>query len=242
MEFKQLYTVGVSFKNVQNPLNFDRIGKNGGRMNLNKIKDEMLEIAKRLYEKDLTVGTSGNISVRTDDGILLSASGTSLADLTREDLVLVDYQGNLLEKGKKPTSEKMLHLGIYNLREDLNAVIHCHAPFASAFSVAHIELDKPNLAENVIYFGKIPLAEYALPSSDKLANNTMKYFDKYNAVLMANHGIIVGGKTLKKAFYMTETAETYAKVTMYTKILGKEVLLNKENIKELEDLKASLKL
>lgn len=211
-------------------------------MSLNKIKDEIIEIGKRLYDKDLTVGTSGNISVRVEDGILMSGTGTSLADLTRGDIVLVDYNGNSLDKDKRPTSEKMLHIGVYNLRKDLNAIIHCHAPFVSAFSIAHIELDKPNLSENILYFGKIPLAEYALPSSDKLASNTIKHFDKYNAVLMANHGIIVGGQNLKKAFYMTETAETYAKVSIYTKILGKEVLLSKENVKELEDLKRSLKL
>lgn len=209
---------------------------------MNKLKDEIIQIGKRLYDKDLTSGTSGNISVRTEKGIMITASGTSLADLSRDDIVLVDYAGKEFDKGKKASSEKILHLGIYNLRKDINAIVHCHAPCVSAFAVAHIELDKPNLAENVIYFGKIPLAKYAMPSSDELVKNTVFHFDKYKAVLMANHGIIVGDSSLKKAFYMMETAESYAKISMYTKVLGKEVLLSKESISELEALKASLKL
>lgn len=207
----------------------------------NDIIDEIISVGKHLYEKDLTSGTSGNISVRSSDGIYITVSGSSLADLTQEDIVLIDYCGREIENGKKASSERFLHTEIYRLRNDINAVIHCHPPFAGAFAVAHLELDKPNLAENVLYFGKIPLAAYGMPSSEKLVDNTIQYFDKYNTVLMANHGIVSGESTLKKAFYQIETAENYAKITMYSKILGKEVLLDKTAVKDLENLKKELK-
>ncbi len=206
-------------------------------MDVISLKKEIIEIGKRLYSKDLTYGTSGNISLRTGDNFLITASGTSLADLKEEDIVLVDEKGVELDSSKKASSEKMLHIDVYNRRKDINAIVHCHPPAASTFAVAHLELDRPNMAENILYFGKIPLAEYAMPSSKKLVENTAKHFDDYDVVLMANHGIIAGDKNLTHAFYKIETAEVYAKVCLYSKLLGKEVLLGDEEVTELISLK-----
>lgn len=210
-------------------------------MNTNDTKKEIIEIGKRLYSKDLTYGTSGNMSVRVDEGVLITASGTSLADLCLEDIVLIDENGKEADSDKKASSEKTLHLEIYKKRKDINAIIHCHAPTVCAFAVAHFELDKPTMSENILYFGKIPLALYAMPSSGKLVENTAEKFAEHDVVLMANHGIIAGDINLRHAFYKTETAEAYAKVCIYSKILGKEVLLSKNDIKDLENLKKSLK-
>ena len=93
------------------------------------------------------------------------------------------------------------------------------------------------MAENVYYFGEIPLAEYGLPSSDDLAEKTAVYFDKYNAVLMANHGFIVGDKTIKDAYLKLELAEAYAQVVLNTKILGGANLLNEKQVREIIALK-----
>lgn len=210
-------------------------------MNIIDVKNEIVDIGKKLYSKDLTYGTSGNISVRVSQGFLITASGTALSDLNLEDIVLIDEHGNELEIDKKASCEKNLHLKIYNKRKDINAIIHCHAPTVSAFAVAHLDLDKPSMAENILYFGKIPLANYGMPSSSQLVENTVEKFDGHDVVLMANHGIIAGDVTLRHAFYKTETAEAYAKVTLYTKILGKEVLLEENDIADLENLKKSLK-
>ncbi len=209
-------------------------------MSIKNIKNEIIEIGKRLYFKDLTYGTSGNISVRIDEHVLITASGTSLSDLEADDILIIDSSGKVLDSNKKASSEKMLHLKIYDSRPDINAIVHCHPPAASAFAVANIDLDKPNMAENVLYFGKIPVAKYAMPSSNELVDNTAKFFDKHDVVLMANHGIIAADKNLKHAFYKTETAEVYAKVCLYSKILGKEVLLDKKQVMELEALKRSM--
>lgn len=210
-------------------------------MTLRDIKEEIIEVGKRLYLKDLTYGTSGNISVKTNKGILITASGSALSDLTLDDIVMIDAHGKELDIDKKASCEKTLHLSIYNKRKDINAIIHCHAVTVTAFAVANMDLNKASMAENILYFGEIPVASYGMPSSNELVQNTAEKFDDHDVVLMANHGIIVGDKNLRHAFYKIETAEAYAKVSLYSKILGKEILLSNKDIKDLENLKKSLK-
>ena len=100
-----------------------------------------------------------------------------------------------------------------------------------------ISLEEPIMAENVYYFGKIPLADYALPSSKTLVDRTAKYFDEYNAVLMANHGFVVGDIDLKQAYLKLELAESYAQVVFNANLLGGAVLLSEKEVAEIEGLK-----
>ena len=93
------------------------------------------------------------------------------------------------------------------------------------------------MAENVFYFGQIPLADYAMPSSAELVRNTAKYFKEYDAVLMANHGFITGASTIKDAFMKLELAESYAKVVINTKILGGAKVLNNSETEKINLLK-----
>lgn len=202
-------------------------------------KESIVKVGKYLYDKDLTSGTSGNISVRCGDNFLITASGTALGFLEKKQIIEIDVNGYPVKNGEKPSSEKFLHLEIYKMRPDINAIIHVHPVMATVFATAHEPLNKANLAENMLYFGEIPLAEYAMPSSDDLVFNTAKYFKNHDAVLMANHGIIVGDKTIEHAFYKVETAENWAKLTLMSKLYGKEKLLRGKDIKDLEVLKAN---
>ncbi len=202
-----------------------------------KLKLSLIEIGKRLGQKNLCPGTSGNISVRNKNNILISASGSALPDLKLSDIVVMDFNSNVIKGNKKPSSEKKLHAKIYEMRPDINAIVHCHAPYVSSFAVAHMPLSKPIISENVFYFGEIPLADYAMPSSDALVDNTAEFFNNHNAVLMANHGIIVGGKDLKDAYYKMETAETYAQIYLNSMILGGAHDLSPEHIEEIYELR-----
>ena len=98
-------------------------------------------------------------------------------------------------------------------------------------------LDEAYMAENVFYFGRIPIAEYGLPSSRDLVEKTSKYFKDYSAVLMANHGFIVGDKTLKDAYLKLELAESYAQVVLNSRLLGGARMLNEKQIEEILALK-----
>lgn len=204
---------------------------------LKKIKSEIIEYGKLAGIKNFTPGYSGNFSARFEDKILITSSGSSNAYLSEDELVLIDFNGNLVESNKKPSSEKMLHIEFYKQRPDVNYIIHVHSPYLSSFACCHIPLDEPIMAENVFYFGEIPLAEYGLPSSMDLVEKTAKYFKDYNAVLMANHGFIVGDKTIKDAFLKLELAESYAQVVFNTKVLGGAVLFTQKEVDEINSLK-----
>lgn len=204
---------------------------------LDNLKKELIEYGKLAGVKNFTPGYSGNFSARYGDKILITTSGSSNGYLSEDDLVLMDFEGKSLEEGKKPSSEKMLHVEFYNQRPDINYIIHVHPVFLSSFACCKIALDEPIMAENVFYFGQIPLAEYALPGSMDLVEKTAKYFKDYDAVLMANHGFVVGDKTIKDAFLKLELAESYAQVVFNTKMMGGAVLFNQEQVDEINSLK-----
>lgn len=200
------------------------------------MKEKIIEIGKKLDLKGFAPGISGNISVRCEDAFYISASGKKLSELSNETVVKVDLDGILIEGDRKPSSEKNLHSGIYKLREDINAIIHCHSPKIATLSVCHIPMDKKLLADCVYYFDKIPLVSYAMPSSEELVQNTLPFFEKYNAVILANHGFLVGAKNLDEAFYLAETAEFNAEVYINSLILNRINSLNEQAIADIDKL------
>ncbi len=206
-------------------------------MNLNDLKKELIEYGKLCGVKNFTPGVSGNMSARFEDKILITSSGSANGYLSENDFSLIDYDGNVVGENPKASSEKLLHCEFYKMREDVNYIIHVHSPYLSTFAACNKALDEAYMAENVFYFGQIPLAEYGLPSSRELVNNTAKYFKDYNAVLMANHGFIVGDKTLKDAFLKLELAESYAQVVLNSRLLGGARALDGKQINEILALK-----
>jgi len=197
--------------------------------NRDEIINNIIEIGKRLGYKNYTPGYSGNISVRFNDNMIITTSGSSNGYLKVSDFVETDFNGNSLEEGKKPSSEKLLHIAFYKKRPDVNAIIHVHPAGLSAFASAGKDLLAPIMAENVFYFGGIPLAKYGMPSSADLVKNTEIFFEKYDAVLMANHGFIIGSSDLEDAYQKLEIAEEYAKTVIFSNIIAKpKILSNRE--------------
>ena len=203
----------------------------------NRLIREIINCGTLCGKKNFTPGYSGNISARYKDGLLITTSGSCNGYLEKRDIVYTDFCGKSLETGKKPSSEKFLHIEIYKKRPEFNYIIHVHAPYLSSFASAGMDLMEPIMAENVFYFGGIPLADYALPSTMQLVENTVKYFDKFDAVLMANHGFVVGAKTMQDAYFKLELAESYAQVVLNTKILGGAKLLNEVQTQEILGLR-----
>lgn len=198
---------------------------------------EIITYGKLCGIKNFTPGYSGNISARYKDGLLITTSGSSNGYLKKEHIVYTDFDGNSLEKNKKPSSEKFLHIEIYKRRPEINYIIHVHSPYLSSFAASGKDLTAPIMAENVFYFGGIPLAPYALPSTHELVDNTIPYFEKYDAVLMENHGFIVCAKTMEDAYMKLELAESYAQVVLNTEILGGPKVLNEEQAQEILKLR-----
>ena len=189
---------------------------------------DLIKIGKRMGDKHYTPGYSGNISARYNDNIVITTSGSSNGYLSEEDFVEIDFEGKSVDSDKKASSEKMLHVEFYKKRPDVNYILHVHPAGLSAFAASGKDLLDPIMAENVYYFGGIPLAEYAMPSSKELVDKTSIYFDKYDAVLMANHGFIIGSHSLEDAYQKLEIAEEYAKTVIYTSVLGGAKVLSQE--------------
>lgn len=203
----------------------------------NKLADELIEYGRLAGVKNFTPGFSGNLSARYDDSIIITATGTANGYLKKDDLSVIDFEGNLINGSKKPSSEKMLHVKFYQMRPDINYIFHVHSPYLTAFAAAGKELDQAILAEIVYCFGKIPLAEYALPGSNELVENTSKYFKDYDAVLMSNHGVIIGGDTIEQTYLKLELCEAYAQTVIGAKLLGGAKILDEKEVEKIYSLR-----
>ena len=199
-------------------------------------KNEILYWSKRIYQKGMSPATSGNISIKTNDGILISASGTCLNDMDENDIVLIDYNGNILQGNKKPSSEKIMHSAIYTQRDDVNAIIHCHCPVITAFAVAGVEISKPILPDLVVLFDKVPIIPYYCPSSIELADAAGNAFINHSAVLLQNHGVIVGSNTLQNAFYLLESLRAYCETYFGAEVLGGSKKIPKDEVLKIKKL------
>ncbi|MCY6370783.1 class II aldolase/adducin family protein [Clostridium ganghwense] len=199
-------------------------------------KRMVIEAGKTMLNSGLTVGTWGNLSVRTADGkyIVITPSGVDYEKITPEMMSLVDMDGKLVS-GKKPSIEAGLHLGIYKKREDVNAVIHTHSIYTCA--VAATRTDVPAVLDEMaqIVGGGIKTAKYGLPGSQELASNCAEALGDRMAVLLANHGGVCVGKDLKDAFKITNVVEVSLKSYCLAKSIGNPVALDDKDVNFMRD-------
>jgi len=204
------------------------------------LKAELIYFSKLCYNNKFVAATDGNISVRTRKNLILStATETCKGKLKPSDLVKVDLKGKRVEGRKKPSTELKLHLFIYSQRKDINAIVHTHPRFSTAFAAAGLPLDKPVFPEIYLKLGKIPLAKYATPSTEEVPASIVNFVKDYNAILLANHGLVTFGKSLEEVYYLTEKVEQFAEISFYARMLGGEKELTKHQIKKLDLLKQS---
>jgi 3-dehydro-4-phosphotetronate decarboxylase len=181
----------------------------------NDLRDAMVAAGRSLFERGLTAGSSGNLSVRLDDGWLLTPTNVSLGKLEATRLAKLDWQGRHLS-GDGPSKEAPLHLAIYRTRDDANAVVHLHATHAAAVScVAGLDEHDclpPLTAYYVMKIGRLPLVSYHPPGDPTLADAIAGKVRDNHAVLLANHGPVVAGESLDAAIYAAEELEETAKI------------------------------
>jgi L-fuculose-phosphate aldolase len=188
-------------------------------------KMEVLETARRIDQRGLVVGTSGNVSqrFREPDGrelVAITPSGRHYDTMRVEDIVLVDMDGQRVEGELAPSIETMLHVGIYKARKTICAVVHTHAVFGGVIAVTGSEI--PPLLDDQVAFlgGEIKVAGYALPGSLELARNAVAALGSRNAVVLANHGTVTVGRNLREAFNNCELLEKTARVYVLARTLG----------------------
>ena len=180
-----------------------------------RLREQIVEFGKSLFERGLTAGSSGNISVRLDDGWLLTPTNASLGSLDPARLAKLDWNGNLLT-GDKASKEAPLHRAMYEERIGAGGIVHLHATHAAAVScMAGLQFDNcipPLTAYFVMKIGKLPLVPYFRPGDPAVADAIRPLARKHAAMLLANHGPVVSGRTLAAAVYAMEELEETAKL------------------------------
>lgn len=199
-----------------------------------KFRSEITRFCHLIYEKGFVASTDGNVSARLPDGhIMCTPTVCNKRFVTPEDMVIIDKKGNRIKGERKASSEIAMHLLIYEMRPDINAVVHAHPQCATAYAAAGIPLNKALISEVILALGCIPLTEYGTPGTPELTDELRPFVKDFDALLMSNHGVVTYGANLEDAFNRMDTVEHFAKISIYTKILGRERLLSAEDVEKL---------
>jgi L-fuculose-phosphate aldolase len=211
------------------------------QQNLISLKNDIIEVGKRVYARGYVASNDGNISARIDkDRVIITPTGVSKGFMKVEDLVIVDFNGKVLSGTKKPSSEVFMHLQMYKDRPDVNSVCHAHPPYATGFAVAGIPLDKCVLPEVIIALGSVPLIEYGTPGTEEFYKPVVKVLQNYDAFLLANHGALTIGKDIVNAYHKMETIEHFAHIAFVAQQIGYVKTLNPEQVKKLLDIREKM--
>lgn len=180
----------------------------------------------KLLSSGLTTGSGGNLSCicREQDLIAIGPSGVDYADVRVEDVVIVNRAGEVVEGELNPSSELSFHLALYKARPEVNAVVHTHSVYAT--TMACLQWEIPAVHYLVGFAGnKVPLAPYATFGSNELAQNVVHGMGDYNAVLLANHGLVAVGSDMRHAFNVAEEIELVARIYYQSCNVGTPVLV-----------------
>lgn len=203
-------------------------------------KAAILDAGRKIYQRGLVAANDGNLSVRVGENALwVTPTGVSKGSMTEEMLVKLDLDGNLLEGVRKPSSETKMHLRVYQEDPLVRAVVHAHPPAATAFAAAGLPLDRPVLQEAVVQLGAVPVAPFALPGSQGVADSVAPYCRQYRALLLEYHGAVTWGDSMEQAHYRLECLEQLATVTLHLRTLGCDRQMPDALVRELEGLRPS---
>ncbi len=208
-------------------------------MNEQSARAALVRVARRLDAKGILTATDGNLSARLPSGAqLITPSGCCKGTVEEGDLVVVT--GDEIRGEGKPSSEITLHRAIYAARPDVACVIHAHPPYATAFAVAGIPLDRAILSESILAIGPVPLVPYAIPTKPDLARSVAPFARTGDAVLLEHHGAAVWAGSIEQAGLLMETLEHVARIDWLSRALGSRELPPAE-VERLVALRAALR-
>src|SRR6266700_2107459 len=188
---------------------------------------DIVSFGRALHERGYVAAMDGNLSVRLAENRILATPTAMCKGVMRpSDLVIVDMQGRRLGGKRDVSSEIAMHLLIYRLRPDIHGIVHAHPPTATGFAAAGLALNQPLVCDVVIGWGAIPLARYGTPGTPELTEALAPHIRDYDAILMANHGVVTYGEDVQHAYMRMETVEHFAKIALVTRQLGSQRLLD----------------
>ncbi len=193
-------------------------------MNETALREAICELGRSMYERGLTHGSTGNISAKCADGWLLTPTGSNLGRLDPSRLSKLDWNGTLVS-GDPPSKEAFLHLAMYQERAGNGAVVHLHSTHSVAVSVLDdidpADVLPPITAYYVMRIGTLPLVPYYAPGDLQLADAVRRFAGRHHALLLANHGPVVGGSSLAAAADAVEELEATA--TLFLLLHGRRI-------------------
>jgi L-fuculose-phosphate aldolase len=196
-----------------------------------KLRSLVVEGAKQVYSRGLVEAGEGNISVRVPDKnqMFITPTFNTYKDLEKAEIVHLEFSGKILSRGRKPSSEYQLHADIYQARPRAMAVIHTHSPYATMLSAARKTI--PVLIEEQVIFlgGFVNISDFASAHTQEFSKNVIKALGSRNGTLMANHGCIVCGRTMKHAIKMAELVEKLAKIHYGATQMGGTVRISEKS-------------
>lgn len=194
-------------------------------------KEKIIEYGLKIVNENLTKGTGGNLSIfNREEGVFaITPSAIPYNEIEADDIAIIDLEGNQISGNRRPSSEVDLHRIFYKNRDDINSVIHTHTTYATTLSC--LNWDLPAVHYMVALAGEnVRCAEYATYGTEELAENAYEAMKDRRAVLLANHGLLAGGKDIENAFSITEEIEYCAELYIKAKSIGRPVILSKEEM------------
>lgn len=202
-----------------------------------KLRQRLVQICRMLHQKNLIAAMDGNVSVKFGDGLLTTPSGVNKGFLEEDQLLRVDWHGRVVAGEGQPTSELAMHLAVYRLRPEVEAVIHAHPPVATAFSIAGLSLEDFVLPEVVMTLGVIPTASYATPTTEEVPAAIAELIRNHDALLLERHGALTVGRDLMDAYNKMEKLEHAALIIFAALQLGRVRRLPPREVEKLMRLK-----
>ncbi|MCR5589924.1 MAG: class II aldolase/adducin family protein [Lachnospiraceae bacterium] len=209
-------------------------------LNEKDIREQICDIGRRIYKRNMVAANDGNISVKiSDNEFLCTPTGVSKGYMTPDFICKVDKNGNVIEanEGFRPSSEIKMHMRVYAKRPDVGAVVHAHPNFATSFAIAGQPLSLPIMPEAVITLGCVPLAPYGTPSTPEIPDSIEPYLDHFDAVLLENHGALTWSHDLLSAYMKMESLEFYAELLYKSKMIGEPTQFTKQQIADLVEIR-----
>lgn len=188
-------------------------------------RTQVLEAAQAMYRHELVVASSGNVSMRLDNGngqdlLAITAAGKDYENLSLAQIVIVDFEGEPVVGDAVPSTEMLLHCAIYRARPDAGAVMHTHSVYASALAVAGIPIP-PLIDEMVVLLGdSVQVSEYTFPGTEEIGGAVVQALGERNAALIRNHGLVGVGRTPAEALKICQLAERLAHIYTIAHALG----------------------
>lgn len=179
------------------------------------IKEEIVKVGRKLWERQYVDGNGGNISARLSSKYFLcTPTLCSKGDLRVEDMSLVDVENQRICGNRAQTSEILLHLEIYKAVPSADAVIHCHPPYATAHAIAGVIPQGNLVPEQEVFVGPVALTPYETPGTMEFARTVLPVVKQHNTILLANHGVVCWADTVTHAEWYVEVVDTYCKTVM----------------------------